>query len=96
MTLSYTNILEHFARLHRHDTDVSRDDAEQFCELTDFGRNEYIYEELNEKITADECFKVIQSVKRNKACGKNVLMDGRFIETFENCFGSHLKKYIVL
>ena len=75
--------LKHFTKLHKLDTGVFQTDAEQFCEFTDFDRNECFYEELDQRITADEIKKVIQSTKRNKACGKDVLMNEYFIETYD-------------
>ena len=58
--------LKHFTKLHKLDTGVFQTDAEQFCEFTDFDRNECFYEELDQRITADEIKKVTKVLKEIK------------------------------
>ena len=45
---------DHFSKLHECDSNIFHEDAESFCEQTDFNKDDCIYEELDKRITVDE------------------------------------------
>ena len=54
----------YFSKLHECDSNIFHEDAESYCEQTDFNENDCIYEELDKRITVDEVKEVIQNIKQ--------------------------------
>jgi hypothetical protein len=74
-TIATENFLQYFSGLQANMSLVSDDVAEQVCASNDFDVDSCNFEELDRPITVAEIESAIRSLKRNKACAGDQLLN---------------------
>jgi hypothetical protein len=88
-TIATEDFFQYFSGLQANMSSVSDDVAEQFCASNDFDVDSCNFEELDRPITVAEIESAIRSLKRNKVCAGDQLLNEYFIESCD-ILSSHL------
>ena len=79
--ISLGDFKDYFSEMFENIASFKSDSAEQFCATNDFDNSDPTYAELDRPITYAEVVNSIKSLKRNKACGSDRLLNEYFIES---------------
>ena len=81
--INVSEFFDYFSKLQDELVTPGVREANQFCENFDLNLDEYEWPELNSGISADEVYKVVRSLKTNKACAQDRLLNEYFIESID-------------
>lgn len=81
--ISLNEFFEYFSNLQNNLSTAQDPESEDFCLNNDFNSYDCNFEELDRPITAQEIQLVIRSLKNNKSCGTDQLLNEFFVESFD-------------
>ena len=81
--ISLNQFFEYFSNLQNNLSTAQDRESEDFCLISDLDTDDCNFEELDRPITAQEIERVIRSLKNNKSCGIDQLLNEYFIESFD-------------